>query len=134
MSKEQNSEMKEVPWEGTLFNMGTMVRDRIYIGHVVREADDVVVVFSDTDNARWDIPKKYIKVVGKNVFFDMDMKDVWKYQVSKDTPLPPSVTKILLNCPFCGVRGIRSGQELKTHLLDHHREGLRALADALQHQ
>jgi len=134
MGKEKEFARSEVPWEGTLFNMGAMVRDRIYIGHVVREANDVVVIFSDTDNARWDIPKKHIKVVGKNVFFDMDMKDVWQYQVSKDSPLPPSLTKILFNCPFCGVRGIRTGQELKTHLLDHHREELHALTDALQHQ
>lgn len=90
MAKEKESK-KQVPWEGTLFNMGAMVRDRIYIGHVVREADDVIVVFSDTDDVRWDIPKKYIKVVGKNVFCDMDMKDVWQYQVSKDNPLPPSI-------------------------------------------
>lgn len=91
MVKEQNSEKKEVPWEGTLFNMGAMVRDRVYIGHVVREADDVIVVFSDTDDMRWDIPKEHIKVVGKNVFMDMDMKDVRKYEVSKDKPLPPSI-------------------------------------------
>ena len=38
---------EKVPWEGTLFNMGTMVKDRIYIGHVVREADGVIVVFAD---------------------------------------------------------------------------------------
>jgi hypothetical protein len=71
--------------------MGAMVRDRIYIGHVVREADDVIVVFSDTGDMRWDIPKQYIKVVGKNVFLDMYMKDVWKYEVSKTRPLPPSI-------------------------------------------
>jgi hypothetical protein len=91
MGKDEKSERKEVPWEGTLFNMGAMVRDRIYIGHVVKEADDVIVVFSDTDNMRWDIPKKYIKVVGKNVFMDMDMKDVRKYEVPKSKPLPPSI-------------------------------------------
>jgi hypothetical protein len=90
MSKEK-SEKKEVPWEGTLFNMGAMVRDRIYIGHIVREADDVIVVFADAGSERWDIPKKYIKVTGKNVFCDMDMKDLKKYEVSRDKPLPPSI-------------------------------------------
>jgi hypothetical protein len=90
MVKEE-SEEKEVPWEGTLFNMGAMVKDRIYIGHVVREADDVIVVFADSGSERWDIPKKYIKVVGKNVFCDMNMKDLGKYEVSKDKPLPPSI-------------------------------------------
>ncbi|MEM2759316.1 MAG: hypothetical protein QXU32_01370 [Nitrososphaerales archaeon] len=80
-----------VPWEGTLFNMGAMVRDRIYIGHVVREADGVIVVFSDTDGMRWDIPKEFIKVVEKNVFLEMDLKDVRKYEVPKDKPLPLSI-------------------------------------------
>lgn len=88
---EQKLVKRYVPWEGTLFNMGAMVRDRIYIGHVVREADDVIVVFSDTDDMRWDIPKSYIKVVGKNVFLDMDLMDVRKHEVSKDRPLPPSI-------------------------------------------
>jgi hypothetical protein len=83
---------QEVPWEGTLFNMGAMVKDRIYIGHVVREAQDVVVVFSDTDAMRWDLPKKLIKVVGKNVFLDMTMDEVRKYEVSTDSPLPPTHT------------------------------------------
>jgi hypothetical protein len=40
---------------------------------------------------RWDIPKKYIKVVGKNVFMDMDMKDVRKYEVPTSKPLPLSI-------------------------------------------
>ena len=91
MSKK--SEKKEVPWEGTLFNMGVMVKDRIYIGHVVREADEVIVVFADEGGERWDIPKKYIKVVGKNVFCDMEMKDLPKYEVSKEKSLPPSIRK-----------------------------------------
>lgn len=88
---EQKLVKRYVPWEGTLFNMGAMVRDRIYIGHVVREADVSIVVFSDTGDFRWDIPKSYIKVVGKNVFLDMDMKDLWKYEVSKEKPLPPTM-------------------------------------------
>jgi len=89
--KDKESGKNSVPWEGTLFNMGVMVKDRIYIGHVVREADDVIVVFADEGGERWDIPKKHIKVVGKNVFCDMEMKDLSQYEVSKDTPLPPSI-------------------------------------------
>ncbi|MEE8132335.1 MAG: hypothetical protein V3T40_02035 [Nitrososphaerales archaeon] len=92
MDKEEKSGEKGVSWEWTLFNMGTMVRDRIYIGHIVRESGDVIVVFSDTDDMRWDIPKKYIKVVGKNIFCDMDMKDVREYEVHKSKPLPPSIS------------------------------------------
>lgn len=86
---EEIEKTADTPWEGTLFNMGAMVRDRVYIGHVVRESNNVVVVFSDTDGMRWDVPKKNIKVVGKNVFFDMDMKDLAKYRVTGESPLPP---------------------------------------------
>ena len=92
MDKEEKSGEKGVPWEGTLFNMGKLVRVRIYIEHIVRESGDVIVVFSDTDDMRWDIPKKYIKVVGKNIFCDMDMKDVREYEVPKSKPLPPSIS------------------------------------------
>jgi hypothetical protein len=28
--------LRDMPWEGTLFNMGVMVVDRVYIGHIVR--------------------------------------------------------------------------------------------------
>ncbi len=84
------------PWEGTLFNMGVMVRDRIYIGHVVREAADVIVVFADEGGERWDIPKKYISVVGKNVFCNMYVKDLTGHEVSKDSPLPASIRTDLI--------------------------------------
>ncbi|MFQ5969307.1 MAG: hypothetical protein ACE5J2_02275 [Nitrososphaerales archaeon] len=89
---EEVEKPESVPWGGTLFNMGVMVRDRVYIGHVVREADDVIVVFADAGGERWDIPKKNIKVVGKNVFCDMDLKDLRPYEVSRDSPLPPSIS------------------------------------------
>jgi len=91
MKDKKSKALQSIPWEGTLFNMGVMVRDRVYVGHVVREADDVVVVFADEGGERWDIPKKYIKVVGKNVFCDMDLKDLSLYEVSKDSPLPLSI-------------------------------------------
>ncbi len=80
--------IESVPWEGTLFNMGVMVRDRIYIGHTVREAEDVIVVFADSGGERWDIPKHCIKVVGKNIFCDIWLRDLKKYEVSREKPLP----------------------------------------------
>lgn len=92
---EKDAKKNDVPWEGTLFNMGVMVRDKIYVGHVVREANDVIVVYPDAREMgeRWDVPKKYVKVVGKNVFLDMDLKDLNKYHVKKDAPLPPSIQR-----------------------------------------
>lgn len=80
-----------VPWEGTLFNMGVMVRDKVYIGHVVREAEGVIVVFADAGRERWDIPKKNIKVTGKNVFCDITLADLNQCEVSRNSPLPPSI-------------------------------------------
>jgi hypothetical protein len=88
---EEMQRRKAAPWEGTLFNMGVMVRDKEYIGHVVREADDVIVVFADSGGERWDIPKKYIKVTGKNVFCDMNLSDLHRYEMSRESPLPPSI-------------------------------------------
>lgn len=88
---EELEKAKDIPWQGTLFNMGVMVRDKTYIGHIVREADEVIVVFADSGGERWDIPKKYIKVTGKNVFLDMGLADLKKYEMSKDSSLPPSI-------------------------------------------
>jgi hypothetical protein len=88
---EELEKVDNVPWQGTLFNMGAMVKDRIYIGHIVREADEVIVIFADSGGERWDVPKKYIKVTGKNVFLDMNLADLQKYEVSKESPLPPSI-------------------------------------------
>lgn len=82
-----------MPWKRTLFIMGGWLKIGVYTGHVLRESDDVLAVFSDTDNLRWDIPKKLTKVTGKNVFLDMDIKDLAPCQVSQDSPLPPSVRK-----------------------------------------
>lgn len=90
---EELEKPEHVPWEGTLFNMGVMVKDKTYIGNVIREADDVIVVFADAGGERWDIPKKHIKVVAKNVFCDMGLKDLEQYEVSRDSPLPPSISK-----------------------------------------
>ena len=36
---EEIEKAESVPGEGTLFNMGTMVKDRVYIGHVLRESE-----------------------------------------------------------------------------------------------
>ena len=73
--------------------MGRWVKIGVYTGYVLRESDDILVVFSDTDNLRWNIPKKLIKVIGKKVFLDMDIKDLAPHKVSRNSPLPPSARK-----------------------------------------
>lgn len=42
---------------GRYFNKGVMTLDAPYIGHVVRETEDKIVVFGEGDD-RYDIPKK----------------------------------------------------------------------------
>jgi len=43
------------------------------------------------DDRRWDIPKKHIKEVSSNVVLDMDLGDLKKYELSRDSELPQSI-------------------------------------------
>ena len=51
---------------GKYFNRGVMALDSPYIGHVVRETYDKIVVFGE-GNDRYDIPKSEIQTTGRNV-------------------------------------------------------------------
>ena len=84
---------QKTTWEGTLFKKAVQVRDKPYIGDVVREAEKLIVVFPDSgmDDRRWDIPKKHIKEVSSNVVLDMDLGDLKKYELTRDSELPQSI-------------------------------------------
>jgi sporulation protein YlmC with PRC-barrel domain len=71
----------------TLFNKGVRIENEDHVGHVMKETDDKIVIFGEHDN-RFDVPKKYITFVGRNVILGMDWKEVFKYKVDKNTPLP----------------------------------------------
>lgn len=68
------------------------------IGHVAKETDDTVVVFSDSGDLRYDIPKSKIEVAGGSVVVNEPLD---QYAMSKDAPLPegggirPSVEEII---------------------------------------
>ena len=48
-----------------LFNKSVFSNDKqTLIGHVTKETDSLIVVFSDSDNSRFDIPKSKITVDG----------------------------------------------------------------------
>jgi hypothetical protein len=53
---------------GKYFNRGVMALNSPYIGHVVRETDDKIVIFGSF-GYRFDVPKSKIKEVGRNVIF-----------------------------------------------------------------
>lgn len=80
-----------------LFNKIVVVNGQS-IGHVVKETDDEVVVFGDSDNSRFDIPKSKVAVEGGSVVVNEPLA---QYAVDRDAPLPegkslrPSAEKIL---------------------------------------
>ena len=51
---------------GKYFNKGVKAIDSPNVGHVVREAEDVIVVFGPGDD-RYDIPKSAIRFAAGNV-------------------------------------------------------------------
>ncbi len=56
---------------------------------MMRETDDKIVIFGEY-NYRFDVPKSKIKQVGRNVILDMEYPELFKYQVDRNVPLPPS--------------------------------------------
>jgi class 3 adenylate cyclase len=75
---------------GKYFNRGVMALDSPYIGHVVRETFDKIVVFGE-GNDRYDIPKSEIQTTGRNVLIGLNLYEIAKkYKVRRDEPLPTS--------------------------------------------
>src|SRR5918912_363334 len=76
---------------GKYFNRGVMALDSPYIGHVVRETFDKIVIFGE-GNDRYDIPKSEIQTTGRNVLIGLNLYEIAdKYKVNRQEPLPTSV-------------------------------------------
>ncbi|HZD83298.1 MAG TPA: adenylate/guanylate cyclase domain-containing protein [Nitrososphaeraceae archaeon] len=76
---------------GKYFNRGVMALDSPYIGHVVRETFDKIVVFGE-GNDRYDIPKSEIQTTGRNVLIGLNFYEIAKrYKVNRQEPLPTTV-------------------------------------------
>src|ERR671931_860709 len=76
---------------GKYFNRGVMALDSPYIGHVVRETEDKIIVFGE-GNDRYDIPKSEIQTTGRNVLIALNLFEIAKkYKVNREEPLPTSV-------------------------------------------
>jgi hypothetical protein len=69
-----------------LFNK-TVVAGGQTFGHVVRETDDKIVVFGDSDDSRYDIPKSIIALAGSSVIIK-EGESIAQYEQDKDAPLP----------------------------------------------
>ncbi|MFL6383499.1 MAG: hypothetical protein ACJ712_00840 [Nitrososphaeraceae archaeon] len=75
---------------GKYFNRGVMALDSPYIGHVVRETYDKIVVFGE-GNDRYDIPKSEIQTTGRNVLIGLNLYEIAnKYKINREDPLPTS--------------------------------------------
>jgi hypothetical protein len=76
---------------GRFFNRGVMVLDFSYIGHVVRETEDKIIVFGQGKD-RYDIPKSVIQMTGRNVLIGLNLSEVIKkYRTTREEPLPTSI-------------------------------------------
>jgi adenylate cyclase len=73
---------------GKFFNRGVMALDSPYIGHVVRETFDKIVIFGE-GNDRYDIPKSEIQTTGRNVLIGLNLYEIANnYKVNRQEPLP----------------------------------------------
>lgn len=83
--------MLMVMTSGKFFNRGVMVLDSPYIGHVIRETKDKIIIFGQ-GNVRYDIPKSVIQMTGRNVLIGLNLSEVVKkYKVMREEPLPTSI-------------------------------------------
>ena len=72
-----------------LFNKSVLSNDKqTLIGHVTKETDSLIVVFSDSDNSRFDIPKSKITVDGGSVVLNHRDISLSQYKVDREAPLP----------------------------------------------
>ena len=69
-----------------LFNK-TFIMDGQAVGHIVRETDDQIVVFGDSDNSRFDIPKSLIALSGGSVILN-EGESISDFVKDRDAPLP----------------------------------------------
>jgi hypothetical protein len=76
---------------GKYFNRGAMALDSPYIGHIIRETADKIVIFGER-NDRYDIPKSEIQMTSRNVLIGLKLDEISKrYKVKHDDPLPTSL-------------------------------------------
>ena len=93
LAKQPNIDEEFASFEGRypkdLFNKSVFSNDKqTLIGHVTKETDSSIVVFSDSDNSRFDIPKSKITVDGGSVVLNHNDVSLLQYKVDGEAPLP----------------------------------------------
>lgn len=84
----ENTDADLASYEGRypkdLFNK-TVVANGQAMGRVARETDDLIVVFGDSDNSRFDVPQSKVALAGGSVVVNEPLE---QYAVDRDAPLP----------------------------------------------
>src|SRR5215210_3516789 len=87
-SKQSSTETDLGSYEGKypkdLFNKTVIVNEQA-MGRVAKETDDRIVVFSDSGNLRFDIPKSKITLSGGSIVIGEPLE---QYAVDRDAPMP----------------------------------------------
>ncbi|AFU56953.1 MAG: hypothetical protein QXX64_00415 [Nitrososphaera sp.] len=91
-SRQPSTEVNLGSYEGKypkdLFNRTVLLNNQQPVGRVVRETDDIIVVFSDTDSSiRFDIPKSEVTLAGGSIVANEDL--LFRYRKRRDDPIPP---------------------------------------------
>ena len=89
MADEKNTGPELASFEGRypkdLFNKSVIANGQT-IGYVAKEAKDVITVFGESGDSRFDIPKSKIEISGGSVIVDSAILQECK--IDKDAPLP----------------------------------------------
>ncbi|HXG07967.1 MAG TPA: hypothetical protein VNI77_11660 [Nitrososphaera sp.] len=72
-----------------LFNKNVVAASGLAVGHVAKETDNTIVVFSDSGDLRYDIPKSKIEMSGSSAVVTEPLE---QYIVDRDAPMPPDRT------------------------------------------
>ncbi len=74
-------------YPNSLFSRGVRISNEDFVGFVMKETKDRIVVFGENDQ-RFDIPKSKIKEVGSNVILNMNIDEFMTFKVNNLTVLP----------------------------------------------
>ena len=74
-------------YPNSLFSRGVRILNEDFMGFIMKETRDKIVIFGDNDQ-RYDIPKSKIKEVGSNVILNMDIDEFTTYKMNNLTVLP----------------------------------------------
>ena len=74
-------------YPNSLFSKGVKILNEHFVGFIMKETKDKIVVFGDYVQ-RYDIPKSKTYEVGGNIILNMNVKEFVTYEVDNYTPLP----------------------------------------------